>query len=35
LISTCKSFYKVASGDTCGKIQAKYNTFSLADLYVH
>lgn len=34
LISTCRSFYLVASGDTCGAIVSKYNTFSLADLYV-
>jgi LysM repeat protein len=33
IVSTCKTFYKVASGDTCQKIVDKYGTFSLTDFY--
>lgn len=31
LISTCTTFYKVVSGDTCDTIVAKYKTFTVAD----
>ncbi|KAL1860491.1 hypothetical protein VTK73DRAFT_7292 [Phialemonium thermophilum] len=33
LISTCTSYYQVASGDTCGAIVSKYGTFSLDEFY--
>ncbi|CAK7209747.1 hypothetical protein SCUCBS95973_000545 [Sporothrix curviconia] len=29
----CISFYKVAKGDTCAKVVAKYSTISLSDFY--
>lgn len=33
IISTCKSYYKVVSGDTCQKIVDHYGTFTLANFY--
>ncbi|KAF2223462.1 hypothetical protein BDZ85DRAFT_249410 [Elsinoe ampelina] len=33
LITACKTFHKVVSGDTCQILVDKYRTFSLADFY--